>query len=198
MKATLCAALLAGGKSTRMGRDKALIEWEGQPLWERQMQTLLALGPDEIIISGRSDGPWANKGHRVVQDRILASGPIAGLAAVLAATSCQFVLAIAVDMPNLTPAYLEQLVSSCMDGRGVVPQIGGSYEPMAAIYPKASSTIAESLLNDNVLSLQNFVDCCISAGLLVPVAVDASTEKVFRNVNTPADLSMDAKRAFNG
>jgi len=188
MKATLCAALLAGGKSRRMGRDKAMLDWEGKPLWEHQMQTLLEVGPDEMMISGREDGPWAGKGHRVVQDRVLASGPIAGLAAVLAATRCQFVLAIAVDMPGLTSVYLEQLVSSCMDGRGVVPQIGGSYEPMAAIYPKASSTIAESLLSDNMLSLQNFVDCCISAGLLVPVAVDASTESLFRNLNTPGDL----------
>ena len=54
------AALLAGGRSSRMGRDKAFLEIDGVPLWQRQLQTLRELGPSETFLAG----PMQSEGDR--------------------------------------------------------------------------------------------------------------------------------------
>ncbi len=66
------AVLLAGGKSSRMGTDKAGVLIQGVPLWRLQLATLRDLGPEEIFISGRDSGPYAEEGLEILKDRCAA------------------------------------------------------------------------------------------------------------------------------
>src|SRR5262245_21418784 len=69
------AVLLAGGKSSRMGRDKAALVVDGVPLWQRQLATLRAAGAREVFVSGAARGPWT--GMECIHDEVKGAGPLA-------------------------------------------------------------------------------------------------------------------------
>ena len=96
--------LLAGGLSSRMGRDKALLDWRGTPLIEHQLATLRAAGVDEVCVSGERPD------YRGVADLAPQRGPLGGLTSVAAgvAGECDL-LVIPVDMPRLSAALLRRL-----------------------------------------------------------------------------------------
>ncbi|BAP89059.1 molybdenum cofactor guanylyltransferase [Burkholderiales bacterium GJ-E10] len=95
--------VLAGGRSARMGRDKALLPWQGRPLIERQIAVLGEAGADAIRVSGNRPG------YGGIPDAIPGSGPLFGLASVGATCPDAHLLVIPVDMPLLSAALLQRL-----------------------------------------------------------------------------------------
>src|SRR5689334_22776749 len=91
--------VLAGGHSARMGKEKALIEVEGQPLWRRQYELLHQAGARDVWVSLRVDQNWLpveiNRIDDVIEDR----GPMAGLGTVLNQTVATHVIVVATDLP---------------------------------------------------------------------------------------------------
>ena len=77
------AVLLVGGKSSRMGRDKAFIEIEGVPLWQRQLQTLTQLAPKQIFLAGPARSEWEDADCETIADEPGDIGPLGGLMAAL-------------------------------------------------------------------------------------------------------------------
>jgi molybdenum cofactor guanylyltransferase len=96
--------VLAGGQSTRMGRDKALLEWHGRPLLERQLEALRSSGVDELRVSGERPG------YHGIVDTQPGLGPLGGLAGIADVLSEDAdLLVIPVDMPLLGAALLRRL-----------------------------------------------------------------------------------------
>ena len=189
----LSAVLLAGGKSTRMGRDKAGVELDGQPLWQRQLATLKALHPHELFISGRSDGPYADGGLEVIQDLHPGCGPLSGLEAACWRMQTPLLCVLAIDLPGMTSGFLDRLVKIAMqDGRGVAPQNGEYFEPLAAVYPRGMLNLIGERLRQTDHSMQGLIQRAVELDLIVPYAITEEDRPLFRNVNTPADL--DEKR----
>ena len=184
-----CAALIAGGKSTRMGHDKRLIDFDGRPLWKQQLDTLTSLQPDELVISGEVAGPWKDSGHTIVPDTATDAGPLAGIAAILATVRSPLLLVLAVDMPHMTADFLRRLLAQCTPARGVVPSHPDLFEPLAAIYPRDCATLVNNCLLTSNFSLQNFVQGCTRGGLLQAVEIAKDDAHLFHNLNTPEDLS---------
>jgi molybdenum cofactor guanylyltransferase len=97
--------VLAGGLSSRMGRDKALLPWHGRPLIEHQIAVLQAAGVDAVRVSGgRPD-------YQGIADPIAQLGPLGGIAGVAATCNDGELLIIPVDMPRLQPALLQRLLA---------------------------------------------------------------------------------------
>jgi molybdenum cofactor guanylyltransferase len=94
--------VLAGGKSSRMGRDKALLEWHGRNLLHH-MQVLLRTVCDPVIVVGREELP----------DSIPGVGPIGGILTALQYSQTPFNIIIAVDLPFLTPQFLIEFHNHC-------------------------------------------------------------------------------------
>jgi molybdopterin-guanine dinucleotide biosynthesis protein A len=184
------AVLLAGGKSTRMGRDKAALMFEGRPSWQRQLATLTALHPDEIFISGKADGPYAGAGIEIIGDLHPGRGPLSGIEAACWRMKTPLLCVLAVDLPWMTPAFLDRLVKIAMqDGRGVVPQTGEYYEPLAAVYPRAVLTVVGEHLRHTDHSMQHLVRRAAELDLVIPYPLCDEDRLLFHNVNTPADLA---------
>ncbi len=95
------AIILAGGQSSRMGRDKALLCWEGVPLWQHQQKVLKALGCDDILLSHPQFG---------IADRHPGLGPLSGLQTLLPQCRHALVMIVPVDMPLLNTAVLQPLL----------------------------------------------------------------------------------------
>jgi molybdenum cofactor guanylyltransferase len=185
----LAALLLAGGASTRMGQPKALLDCAGQPFWKMQMEKLQALNPDELFLSiprelSLPSGPW-----RVLHDEKAELGPLSGLHAALQAMTGEWLVVLAIDLPDMTTAFLQNLYDTALAKRcGLVPRLDGFYESLAAIYPRSVAGLCREHLASNDRSLQRFARQAMAEGLLSLYPVTEENRSLFRNVNWPADL----------
>jgi molybdopterin-guanine dinucleotide biosynthesis protein A len=188
------AALLAGGRSSRMGRDKAFLEIDGVPLWQRQLRTLQELDPSEIFVAGPAQQEWMETGLKIVADAVYDSGPLGGLVALLRRSRTEQLLVLAVDLPNMTSQFLKELLTDCPKTGGIVPKRNKRFEPLAAIYSAGCLVLAESCLNSGNCSLQQLARRAAKAGLVTTREIADAEESLFFNLNTPADFAAIAKK----
>jgi molybdopterin-guanine dinucleotide biosynthesis protein A len=187
------AALLAGGESHRMGRDKATLIFRGKPLWQIQLDLLRSLRPLQILLSARTDPVWRPADIEFVKDAQPSRGPLSGLTTALARSSATHLLVLAVDMPLMDPQYLRSLCHDFSPGIGLVPIIGDRLEPLAAIYPAELHPKFAAALSGSDYSLQTLTRKLADAGKLRLVPVAKDHERYFRNLNEPGDLENFAR-----
>lgn len=181
----MTALLLAGGLSTRMGRDKASLLVKGETLWSRQLRLLCELKPQEICISARSVPAWATPDVSLILDTPPSRGPLSGVAAALERMNTTHLLVLAVDLPNMTSSHLSLLLSRSSPGHGIVPSQKGYFEPLAAVYPKEATAAAQRALAANELSMQPFTRSLVQASLLKEYPLSAEEVSLYLNLNTP-------------
>ena len=186
------AALLAGGRSRRMGHDKRLlvVDWKGEPvpLWKRQLNVLRELAPLELLVSGSADLEYPPD-VRVVPDRIENGGPLAGILSCLEVAQPKLLLVLAVDLPNMSSSYLRSLVQVSAPGCGAVPAIEQGLEPVAAVYPVEAATVALTCLQEGQRSVQSFARRLEQSGFVSIRRVAPGEMELFRNWNLPEDLA---------
>ncbi len=189
---TITAVLLAGGKSRRMGQDKATLLFRGSPMWQIQLQLLRELKPTELLVSAQADPPWRPSDAKFVADAEPSCGPISGIAAALSRISNDYLIVLAIDMPFMTESYLRSLCERIEPGRGVVPMIENRAEPLATVYPRDAKAEFHDALSGDDFSLQSLVRTLIAADKLFPIQVSDSEKDLFRNLNEPPDLKPPA------
>ncbi len=181
------AVILAGGKSTRMGRDKARLEVGGQTLLARQIERAREAGAGQVYISGPADRNYADFGCTVLSDRFEGGGPLAGIEQALAVGSSPVLLALAVDLPDMSAEWLRRLAAECPDDLGVIPKRNVFVEPLAAFYPTSARQLAEAQLGAGNNSAAHFARRCVASGLARFRELASGDEKYFANWNAPAD-----------
>jgi molybdopterin-guanine dinucleotide biosynthesis protein A len=181
-------AILAGGRSSRMGRDKAFLTLDGVPLITRQVALLRSLGIDDLLISGRSGVDYTVPSARVVIDQVADAGPLGGLSALLAAARHPWVLVIAVDLPYLTADYLQSLLAAGNGHTGIVPHGPRGYEPLVALYPRSLLARLESALAENRLGLQKLLQAAVEESVMQSREITSAERSLFTNWNTPQDI----------
>ena len=186
---TFSAVLLAGGESRRMGRDKATIQVEGQPLWRRQLELLRSLGPQQVFISARTRPDWLPDNVELLLDDSPSRGPFSGLTKALDAMRTTHLIALAVDMPFITGDQLRELVSATTAVWGVVPIVDGQAEPLAAIYPAEAASEFFAALSGPDFALQRIVRQLVANGKIHAVRTSDANTVFYRSVNAPGDLS---------
>jgi len=179
------ALILAGGKSRRMGRDKAWLEVAGRPLLARQIELARQAGADEVFVSGRADADYAAFGCAVLHDLYPGAGPLAGVERGLAAATAPLLLVLAVDLPRMTVEFLQRLLQECRAETGVVPEMRGRLEPAVAVYPRRAQALAEERLRTGRNGLQDFAAAVEHAGGLRRHPVTSAEEELFFNWNSP-------------
>ncbi len=189
------AVLLAGGNSSRMGRDKAALLVNGEPLWKRQLAVLRATEPAEIFISGKGDGPYAGCCVEILADEIPGCGPLGGIVTALRRCTSERLLVLAVDMPAMTAEFLLTLLNeSSRTGKGVVPSVAADgrrradLEPLAAIYPRTAVAVADNCLRRGERKLETFIRRLEADGLVVVQSVASNEVRLFENWNAPENL----------
>jgi molybdopterin-guanine dinucleotide biosynthesis protein A len=207
------AVILAGGRSVRMGRDKAFLSFNGRCLIEHSIALAREAGADEVVISGRAGQDFSGAGCRVLLDAAPGCGPLGGIERALGLARLPLVLVLAVDLPHMTPGFLRWLLrrrfsdppgSNESDevlpqggsvtealGFGAVPSLHGKLEPLVAFYPKAAHGIARQCLSEKRYAARQFAESCVRQGLVRRIPVPVQDERCFLNWNTPADLAGD-------
>lgn len=187
--ATFAAALIAGGQSTRMGRDKAWLEWQGHPLWRVQLGKLAELSPALLIIACREEQRLIAEGTVLMTDPPGHEGPLPALARCLERAHLP-VLALAVDMPRVTAPLLREILQYGHEGGcGAVFRSAHGYEPLCALYPREVLPLLRESLAQGNRRMQAFVQRAVDANLLHVIPLSDEREALFFNLNTPADLA---------
>lgn len=182
------AVILAGGRSQRMGQDKAWLMLEGKPLIARQVELVRKLGAAEVFISGRTGTDYDSLGCHVLRDRIADAGPLAGIECALATISNPLLLVLAVDMPKMTACALEELLAHRTEARGAIPRFQDHLEPLAAVYPRSCLEIAGELLDTRRYAVGVLAERCVELKLATFVDFPERYSGYFSNWNTPADV----------
>lgn len=182
----LSAYVLAGGRSSRMGADKALLPFHGRTLLDRALELARTVTASPRIVGSREK--YAAYGE-VVEDAYPGQGPLAGIHAALRASSTDFNLMLAVDTPLLKPEFLRHLASRAGSTGAVVtvPRTAdGQLHPLCAVYRRSFGDVAEAALRDR----RNKIDALFSLVTIeyAGVAGEGFDEHMLANLNTPLDI----------
>ncbi len=199
--------VLAGGRSTRMGRDKALLAWEGRPLVDHALG-LLRSCCGEVRIAGARPGLLADLARfaPVLEDLHPGCGPLAGIeAALTVAGSAELVFFLPVDVPLLPAALLHLLLErSALTGAGAtIPTLAGRPQPLcSAIRPALLPSLTAALDAGEYKVMRVFEQ--LAPGELDLFSIEAvaavrdewpaepPVHRWFQNLNTPEDLARAA------
>lgn len=155
MRPAATCGILAGGPSSRMGRNKALLEFRGEPLLRRQIDLLSPLF-EEVIVGANDPAPFAPFNVRVVPDQLAERCALTGIHAVLKAARHPRVFVVACDMPFLNPALIRTLSSVPGEPDVVVPESDRGLEPLHAFYGPACIEAIEACAGRGAWKVSDF------------------------------------------
>ena len=187
------AFILAGGKSTRMGQDKAFVEFQGRTLLARTLDLAASVTPAVRIVGSREKfAAFAP----VVEDVFRDCGPLGGIHAALRNSATDINLMLAVDMPFVSWALLQYLISHAEksgEAAAVVPRGKAGWQPLCAIYRRDFANVAEDALRDG----ENKIDRLFEKVRIYAIGHEqlesaGFSNGIFRNLNTPDELQASA------
>ena len=181
------AIVLCGGRSRRMGRDKAALPFGDETMLERVVRIVRPV-VDEVILVAR-EGQQVVGGFRdIVRDPAEGLGPLAGLAAGLAAMRSERAFLTSSDVPLLRPEYVTRLFELSDGRQAAVPHIGGYYMTTSAVYARSVLPVAERLLAQRRLRPFFLVEEVDARLVTADDLRDADPNLLsFRNCNEPGD-----------
>ena len=188
----LTAFILAGGKSSRMGADKAFLELQGRPLLVRAIDLARAITSDVRIVGDAEK--FASFGP-IIEDTFRDSGPLGGIHAALRSSTTDLNLILAVDLPFLTAAFLRLLVERAEDSSAVVtlPRTAQGWQPLCAIYRRAFADAAEKALRGGNFKIDALFDQVPVQPLDEADLYESGFSlNIFHNLNTREDLEAAA------
>jgi molybdenum cofactor guanylyltransferase len=175
--------VLAGGRSSRMGRDKALLPLNGSTLLDQVARSVL-LAAGSVTLIG-SPEKYGSLGYTVIPDRVPECGPLGGVYTALSATTAEWNLIVACDMPDVTTGFLKGLLRAAKTCGAdcLVPETASGLDPLCAVYHRRCEPLAASAITHNILKMHDFISRLHTAKW--PVSDPALLE----NVNTPEQWS---------
>ena len=142
----MSAVILAGGKSSRMGQDKAFLKIGNRTIVEYQLQRLSPLF-EELLLSTNLPEKFAHLGLETVQDFIPDRGPLVGIYSSLLKARYSHLFAIACDMPFISPGLITYMKEDCKDYDVTVPETERGLEPLHAIYSKTCLPVMKEYMD---------------------------------------------------
>ena len=177
----LSGMVLAGGFSTRMGRDKATLMLGDRSMLEHQVQKLMHLGIQDVMLSGAGQ---TLPGCRTVEDIYPHRGPLSGVHACLAAARQKACLVLSVDVPLVPEEALSNLIGIHQGGITALEH-NGRVEPLIAVYDCSLQREAERLLKSEKTAIMRLLD-----GDLLHTVSWSGPAFLLTNCNTPEDYEI--------
>ena len=182
--------MVAGGRSARMGRDKAALPWGGGDLLDHAVATLSAVTGDVRILCG-PDMRYEDRGRPVIADAVADVGGLAALVTALRALeAAQTAVLIAVDLPLVRADLLRELLARSEGWDVVVPVSPSGAEPFAAVYRASCREAVEQACAEGRLKMTAFWrDVRVREVPAQELSAFGDPAQVFCNVNTPGEYA---------
>ncbi len=185
----LTVAIMAGGKSSRMGTDKSFVPFAGQPLIERVCDRVQGLG-DELLLITNKPNDYTHLGLPMFTDEIPGCGPLGGIYTAVYRASNPHTLVVACDMPWLNQDLLRYMIGLRETADVVVPRWEKYPEPLHAIYSKACLAPIQEKLSGGQLKITGFFgQVAVRFVEREEIARWDRNGRSFTNVNTPDDIN---------
>lgn len=179
------AVILAGGKSSRMGTNKALLKINEMTGIERIIRELSPVFRNPILVTNNPES-YQFLRLRLTQDHFPGKGPLAGIHAGLMASSHEVNLITACDMPFVSAALAWELVNKIRDYDVVVPVIMGRQHPLFSVFKKKVALEIEDSIKNDHLSMKQLLE---KLNVLYVTEHDldnkVNLERIFFNMNSP-------------
>lgn len=184
------ALILAGGKSSRMGQDKALMPWDGVPMLTRVCQVASECCEQVYILT-----PWQERYQDIVTQNcqfLLEAnpdqGPLVGLTEGMSKINTDWILLLACDLPiletNIIQIWINQLTELPSDVLAFVPRQGALWEPLCGFYRRKSLPELQKFIQQGGRSFQSW----LSRVPVQVIPVNEQLKNMLFNCNTPTDL----------
>ena len=183
----LTSIILSGGKSSRMGKDKALILYLGKPLISYSIDLALNFTRN-IIISSNTDEHKA-LGFRIVHDIFSIQAPIAGIHSGLKSSTTEWNFVVSCDMPNVPAKVVDYLLPNLDEkAKLILPAHDGFLEPLCGFYHKSLVPLMELNFTKNLLSPLDLLGSVSHRIIRMDDLPDKNMSFIFKNVNSRNDL----------
>ncbi len=190
----LTGIILAGGKSSRMGRDKGLCEFNGRALVSYAIETLKPLCGRMIISANHFPEKYEQYGIEVIGDEIKNIGPMGGIYTCLKRSTTQHNLVLSCDTPFVGTILLKHLLDEVKNEQVVAPAHHTFLiEPLSAYYATNILDNLTQAINNNDYKLINLFKTVRFKSVLMDKLVPFRTEHSFLNINKPEDLEKAEK-----
>lgn len=182
-KSDITGIILAGGKSSRMGTEKGLVQFNGKPFIQYSISALKPLVSRTLIISANPDYDLFKLER--IEDLITGAGPLAGIYTGLNQTKTEYNLVLSCDVPLIKTEVLELLIKA-QDSKWEVVQLvsTGKSMPLIALYHRRCETIFYELLQNDERRLHVALSQC----KVKNVELNSEKDLFAANINTPEDL----------
>jgi molybdopterin-guanine dinucleotide biosynthesis protein A len=184
----LSGFVLAGGASSRMGRDKAQIPWGAGTLLTHAIEQMKRVSEDVFVVGAVKAN---NLPVTVLPDKESGLGPLAGIHAALSHSATDWNLILAVDLPLITSEMLTFLLRFQADGSeaAIVPRVKSRLQPLCAVYHRDLLPEVERALTSRESSIHRLLER-LSTRIIEEDQLIANgfAPETFLNVNTPEDL----------
>ena len=183
------ALILAGGRSSRMGRDKVLLPFtDGKTMLGRAIDFWRELCPQVLVAAGGEDHlpqdlPERTETVKLVYDEFPGCGPLAGLHAGLRECAGELLFVSAVDLPYLSPEAARRLLAAIGDGDAAVYRFQGRREPLFGLYRRTCLPLTRTMLEAGEYKMGLLLD------RVKTVYLDTEDERLFFNMNTPQEYA---------
>jgi molybdopterin-guanine dinucleotide biosynthesis protein A len=185
----ICAVILAGGQSRRMGFNKALLKIGEQPLIQILVNRIRPL-TNRILISSNDEPSYRFLDIPVIPDHFSGHGPLAGFHSAMLWDECPLYLMLACDLPNLRESLLHQLITLSQGFDAAIPRTSDKLaHPLCAVYRRTCLPYIEQALERGANKvIENFLDSSLSIRWIDPEEGQFEDSDL-ANLNTPEDLS---------
>lgn len=155
MAEAVTGIILCGGRSSRMGRNKALLDFGGKSIIEHTVDLFVSIFPETILVTNTPE-EYSNLGIKTVTDIFPHKGSLGGIYTGLLHASHEYSFIATCDMPFLRRGLIEFLMT-LKDGYDVVvPVLNGGHEPLHAVYSKSCLKTIENRISKGDLRIRGF------------------------------------------
>lgn len=178
--------ILAGGKSSRMGSDKGILDLNGKKFIEHIIEAIKP-NVDEIMIIANNDN-YSNFLFPVYKDLILDRGPIGGIYTGLSKTKTEKNIIVSCDIPFVTSELIKHIIDNSKGADIAVPVYKGNSEPLCAVYNKKTTKEIHQLILNNELKMHKVIQHFITREIFINESDKFYNAKLLLNINTPEEL----------
>ncbi|MCX7965893.1 MAG: molybdenum cofactor guanylyltransferase [Syntrophorhabdaceae bacterium] len=183
----ISCAILAGGASSRMGRDKATININGKSLIEHVYESVKDIFDEIMVISGNT-GILNNKKIKVYKDIIPVQGTLTGIVTGLIHSTNPYVFVVACDMPNISHKGIGYIIENTKNEDIIIPKVEKGYEPLHAVYKKTCIPYMLNLIEKRIFKITELFPYVSVKVLKDNPFFMKDGQSVFININTEEDL----------
>lgn len=184
------ALILAGGKSSRFGRDKSLLTLHGERIVDRLVEQCRTVCDEVVILCGEAE-KFHIEGVLELRDLVPGQGPMGGIYTGMSNSSAELFLVVACDMPRFDAGLAQRMLQACAGFDACVPRDGERLEPLCAVYRRTALPQIREMLDRGEYQMRRLFPRIQTRYWEEPQP--AGTD-VFYNINHPSDytfLSME-------